>query len=274
MTELRGSRAVVTGAGSGLGRALAHELARRGARVLVADIDAVSAEATRRALVGGPHAAFACDVARREQVEAMARAADERLGGVDVLVNNAGVAVAGDAGAVSPEDWAWIVGVNLWGVVHGCEVFAPRLREQRRGWILNVASMAGLLGVAKMGPYCATKFAVVGLSECLNAELAPSNVAVSVLCPSFFPTGIAANGRATDPRALALVEKLMARSPLDAGDVARIALDGLERRELYVLPHEDSRWFWRLKRAAPSEFARLAPKVAKWAERRFGGKPR
>ncbi len=274
MTELRGTRAVVTGAGSGLGRALARELGRRGARVMVADINLASAEATRDTLAGGPHAAVACDVAQRAQVEAVARAADEHLGGVDVLINNAGVADAGDVGAVSPEDWAWIVGVNLWGVIHGCEVFGPRLREQRRGWILNVASMAGLVGVAKMGPYCATKFAVVGLSECLHAELAPANVAVSVLCPSFFPTSIAANGRATDPRSLALVERLMARSPLDADDVARIALDGLARRELYVLPHEDSRWFWRLKRAVPGEFARLAPKVARWAERRFGSGPR
>ena len=272
MSKFHNARAVVTGAGSGLGRAICLELARRGAKVLAADIDLASAEETHRIMTGGPHFAHACNVAQRAEVEAMARAAEDRLGGVDLVVNNAGVAVAGEIGTISEADWTWIVGVNLWGVVHGCEVFAPKLKAQGRGFILNVASMAGLLGVAKMGPYSATKFAVVGLTECLRGDLAPHGITVSLLCPSFFKTKIASSAR-SDESVQRLVQSLMERSPLDADDVARIALDGLERGQMHILPHADGRWFWRLKRALPKQFADLAPKVSKWAEGRFG-KPR
>ncbi len=273
MSKLEGARAVVTGAGSGLGRALCLELARRGARVLATDIDLASAEQTVRdmapAAAGPGHFARACDVAQRAEVLAMATAADERFGGVDLIVNNAGVAVAGEPGTLSEADWTWIVGVNLWGVVHGCEVFAPKLRAQGRGWVLNVASMAGLVGGPKLGPYCTTKFAVVGLSECLHADLSAHGVGVSVLCPSFFQTNIAASARSADPRTRRLIEKLMARSPLDADDVARIALDGLVRGELHILPHPEGQWFWRLKRALPKQFTELVPKVVRWTEGRF-----
>jgi NAD(P)-dependent dehydrogenase (short-subunit alcohol dehydrogenase family) len=253
------ARAVVTGAGSGLGRAFCLELAHRGARLVCADIDEAAAQRTADEVRG---TATRCDVARVEDVEALATTAERTLGGVDLMVNNAGVAVAGNIGDVPMDDWRWIVGVNFWGVVHGCHVFAPRLRKQGRGHILNVASAAGLLCPPGMAPYNATKAAVVALSETLAAELKGTGVGCTVLCPTFFRTNIGKNARTTDPRQGQVVEKLMARAKIQAADVARLALDAAAANELYALPHADGRWMWRLKRWAPDQFASLSARVA------------
>jgi NAD(P)-dependent dehydrogenase (short-subunit alcohol dehydrogenase family) len=252
------ARAVVTGAGSGLGRAFCLELAKRGARVVCADIDEAAAHKTA-ADIGGT--AVRCDVSRVEEVEALAAAADRALGGVDLVINNAGVAVAGLVGDVALDDWRWIMGVNLWGVIYGCHVFAPRLRKQGRGHILNVASAAGLLAPPGMAPYNVTKAGVVALSETLGAELKGSGVGVTVLCPTFFRTNIGKSSRAADEKQRALVEKLMSRSKIQADDVARLALDCAARNELYALPHADGRWMWRLKRWAPDSYAAVTAKV-------------
>jgi len=253
-------RAVVTGAGSGLGRAFCLELARnRRARVLCADIDEAAAKRTA-AEIGG--VATRCDVARIEEVEALADTAQRELGGVDLVINNAGVAVGGRVGEVALDDWRWIMGVNLWGVIHGCHVFAPQLRAQGSGHILNVASAAGLLAPPGMAPYNVTKAAVVALSETLRGELRDAGVGVTVLCPTFFRTNIAASSRAVDGKQRAFVEKLMARSKVQADDVARLSLDAAAHDELYALPHADGRWMWRLKRWAPSSYASLTARVA------------
>ena len=255
-------RAVVTGAGGGLGRALCHEIVRRGGRVVVSDVDLDAARATV-ALLGGAEAhAVGCDVTRLEAVEQLAGEAERRLGGVDLVVNNAGVAVGGDVGDVPIADWRWIVDVNLWGPIHGCHVFVPRLRRQGRGHVLNVASAAGLLAAPGMAPYSLTKSAVVALSESLYGELAGTGVGVSVLCPTFFRTNIANASRLTGAQdRLELVNQLMARAKIQAEGVARIALDAVERGALYVLPHPDGRWLWRVKRMAPRLFHTLTPKL-------------
>jgi NAD(P)-dependent dehydrogenase (short-subunit alcohol dehydrogenase family) len=257
-----GTRAVVTGAASGLGRAFVIELVSRGARVVAGDInDAGLAETAQ--LAGGEVHVIRCDVTRLPDVEALAAAADARLGGVDLVINNAGVAVGGRVGEVTLDDWRFIVDVNLWGVVYGCHVFAPRLRAQRSGAILNVASIAGLLSPPGIAPYNVTKAGVVALSETLAAELVDDHVRVAVLCPSFFATNIAKSARGTsDPKMLATVERMMANAKLDARGVARSALDGLARNHLYVLPMRDARWLWRLKRTLPFRFARLAGRIA------------
>jgi len=261
MPLVESPRAVVTGAGSGLGRAFCHDLKRRGGRIVCADIDGAAAQKTADE-VGGT--AARCDVARIEDVEALAALADRSLGGVDLVINNAGVAVAGPVGEVALDDWRWIMGVNLWGVIYGCHVFAPRLKKQGRGHILNVASAAGLLAPPGMAPYNVTKAAVVALSETLNADLKDTGVGVTVLCPTFFPTNIAKSSRGAGDtqRQIALVEKMMSRSKLSADDVARLALDAAAHDQLYAVPHADGRWMWRLKRAAPSSFATIAGRVA------------
>jgi len=267
-------RAVVTGAGSGLGRAFCARLVARGARVLAADIDLVAARKTAADLGGHDKAvgeaihATRADVGRLEDVERLASEVVERFGGVELIVNNAGVAVSGPVGVVPMADWRWIVDVNLWGVVHGCHVFVPLLRRGGAGHVINVASAAGLLCPPTLAPYNVTKAAVVALSETLGAELRGSGVGCTVLCPTFFPTNIGKNARATDPRAGVLVEKLMARSRLSADDVAEFALEAAGKGELYALPHADGRWAWRLKRAVPSSFSGLSTRLMTMVNRR------
>jgi NAD(P)-dependent dehydrogenase (short-subunit alcohol dehydrogenase family) len=261
-------RAVVTGASSGLGRAFCLTLSRRGARILAADIDAAGLAETR-SLCGGNLETTRCDVSRIDDVEALAAEAERRLGGVDLVINNAGVAAGGPVGEVPIDDWRWCLGVTLWGVIHGCHVFVPRLRKQGSGHIINVASAAGLVAPPQMAPYSVAKYGAVAISECLQQELAGSGVGVTVLCPTFFKTNIHASARGTDGRMRGFIEKLMARAKLDANDVANAALDGAARGQLYVLPMTDGLVMWRIKRLMPERYAKLIPKVLKMLERRM-----
>ncbi|WP_394837327.1 SDR family NAD(P)-dependent oxidoreductase [Pendulispora rubella] len=250
-------RAVVTGGGGGLGRALCIELAKRGARILVADVRKDTAEETAiLARDAGARDVFAMgvDVAKSDEVEKLAAEAESRFGGTDLLVNNAGVATAGITGEVPLTDWEWIVGINLWGVVYGCHHFVPKMKERRAGHILNVASAAGLLCAPQMGPYNVTKAAVVALSETLYAELGPLDIGVTVLCPMFFKTGIIENSRLSNQQDRALGQRLLDREKLSAEDVARKALESVEKKHLYAVPMANGRWLWRMKRTAPETF--------------------
>src|SRR4051794_35500161 len=177
-------RVVVTGGGSGLGRALSIELAKRDARILAADIDERGARETIDLLKGTEAHFERCDVAKLDDVNRLADRADALFGGADLVINNAGVAVGGKVGEIPVDDWKWIVDINLWGVIYGCHVFAPRFRKQKSGAFLNVASAAGLLCAPMMGPYNVTKAGVVALSETLSGELAGDGIGVSVLCPT------------------------------------------------------------------------------------------
>ena len=184
-------RVVITGGSSGLGRAFARRFGALGASVLLADIDDTGAAETKSLVeaAGGRAWTTRCDVSKPEEVEALVQRAQEHLGGTDVVINNAGVAVAGAVGDVPLKDWAWIVDINLWGVVYGCHFFAPVFKRQRSGHIINVASLAAIAQAPNMGPYNVTKAAVVALSETLAAELHGSGAGVTVLCrASFRPT--------------------------------------------------------------------------------------
>ncbi|WP_437929122.1 SDR family NAD(P)-dependent oxidoreductase [Sorangium sp. So ce291] len=246
-------RAVITGGASGLGRALALELAGRHAKLLLADLNDEGSRETARLVAdaGGEAHTVRCDVSRSDEVAALVGEADRALGGVDLVVNNAGVSASGNVGELSLEDWSWVMGVNLWGVIHGCHAFAPRFKEQRSGHFLNVASAAGFLAVPGAASYCVTKAGVVALSETLRLELAPHGVGVTVLCPTFFKTMIVESGRGFDERRKAVVEKLMGRKGLQADYVARRAIEAVDAGRLYAVPHSDGRWFWRAKRAMP-----------------------
>lgn len=250
-------RAVVTGAGGGLGRAFCLELARRGARIVAADIDLAGAQETARLVgdLGGRAHPLACDVAERAQVEALAREAEALLGGTDLLINNAGVATAGPVDGIPQRDWEWIVGINLWGVIYGCQLFVPQMRAQGGGHVINVASSAGLLCMPMMAPYNVTKAGVVALSETMCAELKPAGIGVTVLCPTFFRTKIMENSRYHgEGSTLGRVHKMMDRAKMQAPDVARFALDAAAADQLYALPHDDGAWLWRLKRLIPERF--------------------
>ncbi len=250
-------RAVVTGAGSGLGRAFCIELARRGARILAADIDLARAEETARMArdAGAEVVVERCDVAKADEVAALADKAEAAFGGTDLVINNAGVGVGGAVGEVPLTDWEWIMGINLWGVIYGCHTFVPRFLSRGSGHVINVASAAGLLSAPQMGPYNVTKAGVVALSETLNVELQGTGVGVTVLCPTFFRTNIARDGRSSATAGTpADLEKRMDSAKVQAPEVAAFALDAAAAGKLYALPHADGRWFWRMKRASPELF--------------------
>jgi len=251
-------RAVVTGAAGGLGRAIALELAGRSARVVVSDIDEAGAEETRRLVdaAGGEAHVVLCDVARSEEVERLLEDSLRAMGGVDLMVNNAGVAVSGKMGDVPLRDWEWVVSINLWGVIYGCHVFAPYFREQKSGHFLNVASAAGLLSSPGMGPYNVTKAGVVALSETIAPELKVDGVGVTVLCPMFFRTAIfdSARNHLDDTQAMGTIERLMDRSRIQAPEVAHIAIEACARDRVYAVPHASGRFMWRVKRALPEVF--------------------
>lgn len=273
MSLVSNPRAVVTGGGSGLGRALCLALARRGAKIVVADRDRGGADETERQVraTGATAHTYICDVSKSQEVEQLAMFSDQWLGGIDLLVNNAGVSVTGTVGDVSLRDWEWIVGVNLWGAIHGCQAFIPRLRRQGKGHIVNVASVGGLLCFPTMGPYNVTKAGIVALSETMAAELKSSNVGVTVVCPNAFSTKLATNSRGLDADQTAMVTRRMEESKVQADDVARAVLAACERNELYVLPMAAGRWMWRLKRLMPERYhTKLMPKAL---ERLAGKEP-
>lgn len=250
-------RAVITGAGSGLGRALALDLSGRGASVVVSDIDLASAEQTAGLVraQGTRAEVIPCDVTDRDAVFGLVDETERRLGGIDFLANNAGVAVGGPFDEISIEDWRWAVDINLWGVIYGCQAAVPKMKTQGRGYILNVASAAGLLAPPAMSAYNVTKAGVVSLSETLYAEYKSSGIHVTVLCPTFFKTNIIGSGRgATTEKEDAQISRWMERAKVQAPGVAKAAIDAARDGKLYVQPMRDGRMAWRLKRTHPQRF--------------------
>lgn len=251
--------AVVTGAGSGIGRAFAVELARRGGRVVCADIDGVRAKETADLIseLGGLARGVVCDVSDESQVRELAESAENWFGGAaGLVINNAGIGVGGNMiGATSTSDWCATLSVNLWGAIHGCEVFVPRLRERGFGGLINVASAASFGSAPRMAAYNVSKAGVLALSETLAAELSGTGVTVTVLCPTFVKTNIVDNPR-IEESAAALAANLMTWTGVSPESVARTTLDAHDRGQLYVLPQIDAKVLWRVKRLVPATFTR------------------
>jgi len=194
MSDWNEQVAVVTGGGSGIGGGMCRAFAARGMPVAVVDVDPAAAEAMARQ-IGGNARAFACDVADRGAVEALADQVGAAFGRIDLVCNNAGVLVGGPMMESTEDDWQWLLSVNVLGVVHGSQVFGRILAEQGHGHIVNTASVGGFLPYPDLAIYCATKFAVVGFSEALRTELAPRGVGVSILCPGKVHTNLSAADR-------------------------------------------------------------------------------
>jgi NAD(P)-dependent dehydrogenase (short-subunit alcohol dehydrogenase family) len=255
MRDLRGKVAVVTGGASGIGRALVDRFASEGMPVVVADVEDAALAATERDLREHEAEVLAVktDVSSAEQVQALADATIARFGKVHVVCNNAGVAVGGPLWEHTLGDWEWVLGVNLWGVVHGIRTFVPiMLKQGEPAHVVSTASLAGLTSNPFLGVYNVTKHAVVTMSETLVQELhmigAP--IGVSVLCPGFVQTGIADSSR-NRPAALANgADRLrppefeqLTRQAIAAGippaQVAELVLTAIREDRFYILPHPE-----------------------------------
>jgi NAD(P)-dependent dehydrogenase (short-subunit alcohol dehydrogenase family) len=252
LTELQNRAAVISGAASGLGRELALACASRGMQLVLADVDASGLEQTRAMTgVAKERALLArCDVSRADEVDQLAEAARERFGAVHLLFNNAGVMAAGPIWKATAQDWAWLFGVNVMGVANAIRSFVPAMLDKGEpAWIVNTASLAGLVCPAQMSVYSASKHAVVAMSECLHHELAATGkpIGVSVLCPAWFETGIANADRhrpadlsSANPDNEAHMQRMrdiIKAGRLTAADIARITLDAVAEGRFYVLPH-------------------------------------
>jgi short-subunit dehydrogenase len=253
--------AVVTGAGSGIGQAFAIQIAKRGGEVVCADINLATAQQTADTInaAGGKAFAVQCDVTDLAQVESLAEQAEKLLSApIDLVINNAGVGAGGQRiGEISMDDWKWVMNVNLWGVIHGCHVFAPRLRALGRGGMINVASTASFSAAPLMGAYNATKAAVLAITETLAAEFSGTSVAVTALCPTIVKTNIFEAGR-IDDAAKNFAKKLAPFTGVSAESVAITTLDAIDRGQLYVMPQFDAKMIWRTKRLMPRLYTRGA----------------
>jgi NAD(P)-dependent dehydrogenase (short-subunit alcohol dehydrogenase family) len=260
-------RVFITGGASGLGRALGERYAAAGWRVCLADIHARrGAEALAALQARGAEVAFLqCDVTCDEALAQAAAWLENAWGGVDLVFNNAGVAVVGPIEDVPLEDWQWILDVNLLGVVRGCRAFTRLLKRQGGGHLVNIASMAGLVHPPFMAPYNAAKAAVVALSETLQAELAPHGIKVSVVCPLFFRTHLLETARCPDPEWLCKVKGLVTEAQLGAEDIAKEVYRQVEQGTFRILTDNGGRRAWQLKRWLPFSLFSQMLRLRGWA---------
>jgi NAD(P)-dependent dehydrogenase (short-subunit alcohol dehydrogenase family) len=255
--DLHGKVAVVTGGASGIGNALARRFASEGARVVIGDVEAAALERAVSELraSGASVEGVVTDVSDPAQMQALGDAAVAAFGGVHVFCNNAGVGGGGLSWEMPLSTWEWVIGVNLWGVIHGVRTFVPLLMQQSEAYIVNTASVAGLVAAPFMGPYNASKHAVVAISETLHHELAMSapQVKVSVLCPGWVNTKIADSARnrpehlnegaAPDADAAALLRGFLEQG-MAPDDVAAKVLDAMREERFWILTHDEEGDFW------------------------------
>ena len=253
--------AVVTGAGSGIGRSFALELAKRGGNIVCADINLDAAKETVQliqAQTSGKAFAVQCDVTDKAQVKTLSEQAEQLMNhSVTLVINNAGVGLGGKFDEVSLEDWQWCVNINLWGVIYGCHYFVPKFKQQGYGAIINVASAAGYTAAPEMTAYNVTKSSVLALSETLSAELRKDKISVNVLCPTLVPTNIMKNGRLPGRYAGVADDLLMNHAFTTSDAVAIKTLNNLDAGKLYTIPQPDAKLFWLMKRASPTLYAKV-----------------
>jgi NAD(P)-dependent dehydrogenase (short-subunit alcohol dehydrogenase family) len=272
--DLQGKVAVVTGAGSGIGRSTALLLARHGARVHAADIDAQSAETLAREIAdaGGSAAAHTLDVSDAAAVQALAEEIFAADGHVDILHNNAGIGHAGGVESTTIEDWQRVISVNLLGVAYGIQAFVPRMLAQGRpASVINTASQAGINPAPKMAPYCASKYGVVGLTESLNAELSPRGIHFSAICPGIIDTNIVATATMRGDLAGKAHDRLTDfydKRGVSPDEVAQAVLRAIDKRLLIVpVPRRQVLIPYLLHRLSPRLLQPLARAIDRWVGR-------
>ena len=250
--------AIVTGGASGIGRALSEELARRGAVVVIGDIDLAGAQSVAAAIASAGGTVFACrtDVRDAAAVQSLVEETVSRQGCLDLIFNNAGIGVGGEVHELSVDHWRRVVDINLMGVVHGVAAAYPVMIRQRSGHIVNIASLAGLIPSPGLAPYAATKGAVVSLTNALRVEGEALGVRASVVCPGFIDTAIYENAIGVKLDKADLIAKI-GLPMMPAPDAARIILDGVERNRGTIVFPGSARLLWRMTRFSPYLMAHL-----------------
>lgn len=266
---------LVTGAGSGIGRATALAFAREGADAVLSDINEAGLEETARGVrdLGRRVSTYKVDVASADAMAKFAEDVHRQHAAVDILVNNAGVAVSGGLTVTTLDDWSWIMGINVMGVVHGCHYFVPKMIERGRGGhIVNIASLAGLVGSRILVAYCTTKFAVVGFSEALRDDLHEHGIGVTAICPSFIKTNIHTSGRhrgqMAESKMQSFGEKLMNQAPTPDLVAERIMYS--VEKNVGLMPVTREAWAMHaLKRISPTVFEMVKIRAAQWQQSRI-----
>ena len=272
-------RVLITGGASGLGKSLATYFLSQGHHVCIVD---VNDERGKQALesfsaTGTQGEVFfqRCDVTKADDLQAAVNAVTDRWGGLDVMVNNAGVAGGGPFDWVSNEDWQWIMDINFFGVLRGCQAAVPIMKEQGSGHIVNIASMAGLLNPPGMSSYNISKAAVVSLSETLVAELEPFGIGVTCVCPSFFKTNLGESMRSPDESTSDNLAKLMDNSDeLSAEDIAKMIHDAVQNKGFLLMPHDKARAAWEYKQQDLDGHLKIQLKLARSVKDRAKPKSR
>jgi len=255
-------RVLITGANSGFGKAMAMHFGRKGWRVAVTGRrpDAVRAAADDVRKAGAAEVLeMNIDVSKSEDFEAAGRRVDEHWGGLDILVNNAGILDSAKLQDITLEQWRRIVDINFWGVVYGCHAFVPMLIGQKSGYVLNMASSAGLFALPEMAHYSVPKAAVIALSETMRAELARYGIGVTVSCPAAFESDILNKGGVDVNRSVTLrsLEKDQQTGRHTSESVAAHAIRSIERNHLYDIAHDPMEVLWFIKRLMPETIYRL-----------------
>jgi short-subunit dehydrogenase len=278
MKNLNGKVAAITGAASGIGRMLAVGLANENCHLALSDVNEKGLEETKQ-MIGTKVKVFTAivDVADKDQMEGFAKDAAEFHGGVDIIINNAGVALGDFLETVPMEDFKWIMGINFWGVVHGTMAFLPYLRKRPEGHIVNISSINGIIPNPNNGPYCSAKYAVKGYTETLYQELMDTNIRVSCVHPGGIQTAIARNARVnktlsgiSKDAATAIYEKELFKTT--AEQAAQIIIDGIKKNERRIMVGTDAKVIDFFTRMFPKTMVYLSAVASKRMAKKYAKK--
>jgi len=243
---------LITGAGSGLGEALAKKYASEGAEICIADLNEKGGNAVAKQIqeMGGDAFFVKCDITQQWDVDKLVMTVAERWRSIDMLINNAGVASAGKIESETLEQWQWVLDINLLGHVRTTKACLPLLRNSEAAdkTIINIASQAGLTAAPGMASYCVTKAAMVSLSETMHLELSVEGIHVAVVCPAFFDTNLNQSLRSSDEKMQAVVTKLIKKSGVSANEIAEKVFDAVNKKKFMIVTHKDGLKAYRLKR--------------------------